>query len=110
MSRPPRLQGFDYRGRHSYFLTFCTFDRQNTFADPLIANELTTQILQTARWYDFLVLAYCVMPDHVHLLVHGQSDRADARRFATSLKRRTGQSYARSAKRPLWQEGYYEAL
>jgi len=108
VSRPPRLEDFDYRGRHSYFLTFCAADRQPVLGDPAIANMVTAQILQTARWYDFIVLAYCIMPDHLHLLVHGQTDRADARRFVTSLKRRTGQSYASSADKPLWQEGYYD--
>ena len=28
----------------------------------------------------FDVLAYCVMPDHVHILLEGQSDEADFRR------------------------------
>jgi putative transposase len=108
VSRPSRLKNFDYRGRYSYFLTFCTADRQQVLGDPATASMVTAHILQTARWYDFVVLAYCIMPDHLHLLIHGQSDRADARRFASSLKRRTGQGYASSANTPLWQEGYYD--
>jgi len=50
------------------------------------------------------------MPDHLHLLVEGVTEGANLLRFVQVAKRRSGSVYARSARRPLWQEGYYERV
>jgi putative transposase len=108
VSRLPRLKDFDYRGRHAYFLTFCTYKRKLAFRDASIASMAVEQILRAAKRFEFDVLAYCVMPDHTHLLVHGQSDRSDLRRFVKRAKQSSGQIYARGAKEALWQDSYYD--
>ena len=108
VSRLPRLRGFDYRGRHAYFLTFCTYKRKATLDDASVAAMVIEQILQAARRFEFDVLAYCLMPDHVHLLVHGRSDRSDLRRFVKRTKQSSGQIHVRTAKEPLWQDSYYD--
>jgi putative transposase len=110
MSRPPRLPGFDYVGRYRYFLTFCTFERRKAFSDPIAATCVLTQFRRTAQTSAFVILAYCVMPDHVHLLVEGMTSSADLTRFVKRLKQSSGQIYARGAKQRLWQEGYYERV
>jgi putative transposase len=110
VSRPPRLRNFEYCGFYSYFLTFCTHRRHAAFADAAIARMTLEQILRSAARFKFAVFAYCLMPDHVHLLLHGQSNGADLRRFAKSAKQSSGQSYRSHAKSPLWQEGYYDRI
>ena len=110
MSRPPRLDGFEYRGRHSYFLTFCTYQRREVFRDSSIAAMVLRQVLLAAARFEFAVFAYCLMPDHVHLLLRGKSTLADLRRFAKRAKQSTGQIYRRNTKMPLWQEGYYDRV
>ena len=57
MSRPPRLDGFEYIGLHRYFLTFCARSRQTVFADPITAPETVSQFLRNASDEHFLVLA-----------------------------------------------------
>ena len=108
VSRLPRLKDFDYRGRHSYFLTFCTYKRKQTFIDPSLASMAVEQILRSAKRFEFDVLAYCLMPDHAHLLVHGRSNRSDLPRFVKGTKQSSGQIYSRTAKEPLWQDSYYD--
>lgn len=54
------------------------------------------------------VLAYCVMPDHLHLLVEGQTERAALKAFVKLAKQRTGFAFKRRYGAVLWQEGYYE--
>ena len=110
MSRPPRLQGFEYRGRYSYFLTFCTYERREVFVDPSVADIVLQRILRYSDRFDFAVFAYCLIPDHLHLLLRGESDRADLRRFAKRTKQSTGQIYRGRATTPLWQEGYYDRV
>jgi len=108
MSRPPRLHGFEYSGRHLYFLTFCTDRRAEILRDHGVATMVIECIRRSSHRYGFAVYAYCLMPDHVHLLVHGTSAAADLRRFVKTAKQSSGQTYAARTKRRLWQDGYYD--
>jgi REP-associated tyrosine transposase len=80
------------------------------FLDRAVAAMVVRQILLAAARFEFAVLAYCLMPDHAHLLVHGRSEHADLRRFAKRTKQSSGQRYQRGANEPLWQEGYYDRV
>ena len=48
------------------------------------------------------------MPDHVHVLVYGTTERADFRAFALLFKKLTGFYHRKQVGRRLWQVGYYE--
>jgi putative transposase len=68
------------------------------------------QILRGAARFEFEVFAYCLMPDHVHLLVHGRSDRSDLHCFMKRAKQSSGQIHAARARQPLWQDSYYDRV
>ena len=110
MSRPRRLEGFNYVGRYRYFLTFCTRDRLPVFEEGEIAEQTLAQFRRTSTLERFAILAYCLMPEHAHLLVEGLRIDSDFRRFAKMAKQRSGSAYARSRHERLWQEGYYEQV
>ena len=110
MSRPKRLSNISYVGRARYFLTFCTYERLKAFTNPEIATGTLEQFRRTATIEQFAILAYCVMPDHVHLLVEGMTATSDLRRFAKMGKQRSGGVYRRRQGHRLWQEGYYERV
>jgi putative transposase len=110
MSRPARLAGFDYVGPQRYFLTLCTFARRHTLRDPAIASMVESHFLRTADQMAFAVLVYCLMPDHLHLLLEGITPAADLCRFVKRAKQGTGQRYAHRVRAPLWQAGYYERV
>jgi putative transposase len=110
MSRPPRIQGFDYRGPYRYLLTFCTFQRRECFRADDVVSMVMRHFRRTARAEGFALLAYCLMPDHVHLLVEGTTPAADLRRFVKRTKQSTGQVYARTKDARLWDEGYHDRV
>ena len=110
MARPRRIQGFNYEGPHRYLLTFCTSNRREVFRESRMAEGALLQFRRTARLEGFALLAYCVMPDHVHLLVEGRTASANLRRFAKRAKQSSGQTYAHRYSAPLWQEGFYERV
>jgi REP element-mobilizing transposase RayT len=91
--RPERLKTFDYIGLHQYFLTFCTYERRQIFAEPEHVAVVRTQIQRAAADLRFAVLAYCYMPDHVHLLVEGLADDSDGRQFISRAKQYSGFHY-----------------
>jgi REP element-mobilizing transposase RayT len=108
MSRPQRLDGFDYLGPRQYFLTFCTRRRLPVFRDADMARLVLAQLHRTGSRHSFLYLAYCLMPDHAHALVEGLTTQASLPLFVKSAKESSGRAYFRRTGRPLWQEGYYE--
>jgi putative transposase len=55
----------------------------------------------------FRLLAYCFMPDHLHLLVEG-SGASDLARFIKAFKQETSFDYKRRVGRVLWQRSYYD--
>jgi REP element-mobilizing transposase RayT len=97
MSRPARVAGFDYIGCYRYFLTSCTRDRRRSFEDPIAVSETLQAIRAAAVETDMALLAYCFMPDHVHLLVEGTTDHASAR--AWSIRHSTIRTWDRIAGR-----------
>jgi putative transposase len=106
--RPPRLPSFSYIGRHRYSLTFCVHNRRQVFADDRLVTLMLEQISRAAHDLGFAILAYCFMPDHLHLLVEAQTDDANLVKFAHALKQRTGFAYLRTSPHILWQKGYFD--
>jgi REP element-mobilizing transposase RayT len=80
------------------------------FRDPVVVNLVNTQIVRTAAAECFAVLAYCFMPDHVHLLVRGLTREASLERFAKMTKQRSGALYTRRYRAPLWQTSYHDRV
>ena len=106
--RPPRLDGFSYVGAYQYFVTCCTNRRREVFRSDDEARWLIAQTLQSFEARQFAVIAYCVMPDHVHLLVEGLTAHADFKASMHSWKLTTGFAWKKRTGERLWQEGFYE--
>ncbi|MEQ1761015.1 MAG: transposase [Vicinamibacterales bacterium] len=110
MSRPHRLPGFSYLGPSRYFLTLCTHRRASAFRSPDVVQRTLLEFFRTSHYASFAVLAYCFMPDHLHLLVEGTSAWSDLQAFVTVAKRCSGTAHAAIHGTPLWQEGYHERV
>jgi putative transposase len=108
--RPPRLRDFDYCGIHTYFLTICTFDRRRLFESTDCVTQVTAHLLRTAADYEFVIVAYCFMPDHLHALVEATALDSDFRKFTSMFKQRSAYQYRCAGSGQLWQEGYYERV
>jgi putative transposase len=106
--RPGRLEGFPYVGLYRYFLTICAIRPTIPFQNRKVVESVLEQLRHFTAREQFALLAYCFMPDHVHLLVEGLSDGSDLRRLVTRWKQVTGFSYQRLEGRPLWWSGYHD--
>ena len=109
--RPTRLKNFPYVGKYHYSLCFTTNSRRRIFQSHPLANAAIQQIRKTCELEMFVILAYCVMPDHVHLVLEGKTGRSDLRRCAKLTKQRV-ECVARKEFQVhrLWQKGYYERV
>jgi putative transposase len=106
----PRLDPALYIGLQRYFLTFCTAGRRRCFVDGAIVTLVRDQILRSAERFDFVVVAYCFMPDHLHLLIEGTTDGADAIAFVHQAKQRSGYAYRGTGPGRLWQPSFYDHI
>lgn len=58
----------------AHFLTAKTFENTPFFHDPACALIFCEELEAVRKKYDFHVLAFVVMPDHVHLLLWWDKD------------------------------------
>jgi REP-associated tyrosine transposase len=106
--RPEHPKTFSYTGFHRYFLTFCTDRRARVFVADLPVKLVFVQLVRTATQEQFAILAYCFMPDHLHLLVEGRSEQSDCRQFISRFKQLSGFYYNKEFNSRLWQRYGYE--
>ena len=108
--KPEHLKAFDYLGLHLYFLTFCTNQRHRLFVTADRVATARTQIVRAASEQRFALTAYCFMPDHCHLLVEGEADDSDCRRFIARAKQYSGFHYQAAFRQRLWQRYGHERV
>ena len=107
---PPRVKGFDYRGPRRYFVTVCTHRRLQWLANVEDARHFAEQISPFFEARGFAVLAYCLMPDHAHLLLEGVVETADFAEAMRAWKQRTGYDWKRRHGTSLWQAGFHDRV
>ena len=107
-NKPPHLKHFDYTGLHRYSLTFCTDQRRQIFIKKDAVDLVLLQISRAATECEFAVITYCFMYDHLHLLVHGQSETADGKGFIAKAKQYSGYYFKKQFHGRLWQRYGYE--
>ena len=106
--KPEHITGLDYLGPRQYFLTFCTHSRRRCFVTDDAVATVRTQIERAAVEEDIALIAYCYMPDHLHLLVNGERENSDCRAFIKRSKQFSGFYYQKAFGRRLWQRYGYE--
>lgn len=107
---PGHLKSFDYVGLHRYSLTFCAHARTPAFTSADRVDLVLQQFLRSAADVGMAILAYCFMPDHVHLLVEGQSEGSDCRAFIKRAKQFSGFHYKQRFGMKLWQRYGFERV
>jgi putative transposase len=107
-NNPGHLKGFSYIGLHRYSLIFCTDGRRRVFTDAAAVDLVVQQLLRASSEQKFSVIAYCFMPDHLHLLIEGASDNSDGKRFIKTFKQYSGYYYSQRRHETLWQRYGFE--
>ena len=103
-----RLPAASYVGLRRYFLTFCCFERRKCFLQSDFNLYFVVQLREQSAVHQFAALAYCLMPDHVHLLVEALAVSSNLAPFVKAFKQATGFEYERRTGKRLWQRYYYD--
>jgi len=80
------------------------------FSDPRVVRSCVSVLADVLRNSDCVALAYCFMPDHLHLVLEGRSERADVLGVAARFKQKTGYWFASSAPHVMWQKDFYDTI
>ena len=106
----PRLKDFNYSGTYAYFLTILTKDHTAYFKEAEVIDSLIDILIETARLERFDVLAYCFMPDHLHLLVSGDDDNSNLMKFISLFRQKSGYWFKKNYNKNLWHISYYDHI
>lgn len=121
-----RLKHFDYSTPGAYFITICTANRENLFWSDrrgelrspanvplsdigiIVDNEI--QKLNTV-YATVLVDKYCIMPNHIHMIISINADENGRTQFAPTISRVIKQfkgSITKQIGRPIWQKSFFD--
>ena len=104
----PRMVGFPYRGGYRYHLVFTTKSFGRVLRDAW-AELAVTELHAAALATGFSLDAYCVMPDHVHVLVAGDAALdSNLKGFAHRFKQALGFKFKQATGNALWHRSYYD--
>ena len=92
-----RLEKQHYVGCRTYFLTICCDQRRHVFQAHERAQWAIDCLRERAASHHFAVLAYCIMPDHLHAVVEGLDPASDLLQFVKIFKQVTGFAIRKNA-------------
>jgi REP element-mobilizing transposase RayT len=105
-----RLPRPDYLGCRRYFVTLCCFERRAVFLDEELCAEFLSALATESLHQEFAVLAYCLMPDHVHLLAQGLEASSGLSRFVRAVKQNSGFHLKRKTRSAIWQRFFHDHI
>ena len=106
----PRLARHNYLGQGYYFVTLCCHHRRPIFRNPRRCDWFLEILREKAGAKLFNVLAYCIMPDHCHLLLQGLHPASNLLLFIKTLKIKTSRIYLEQENKQLWQHSFFEHI
>jgi putative transposase len=106
----PRLKTFAYRGRFAYFVTSVTRGRRRWFSEPRTAEAVVATLLKSCERHEFRVIAYCVMPDHIHALVLGENDGSNLKKMMRLFKQTSSFQFHAETGELLWRISYHDRV
>ncbi len=108
--RSTRLPSDSYLGQRIYFVTICCDRRSPHLRPPAFAQFVLKLLHECAANYSFVLHAFCVMPDHLHVLAEGTHPQSNLREFIRLFKQHTAFEFRKSFPGRLWEKSYYDYI
>jgi len=105
-----RLASHDYASATPLHVIICTCDQEQVLTGSL-AKRVSQSIEKTSELLGYELYAYCVMPDHVHVLLSPARSEAPLREWLRKFKSFTTRQYQCTAgKARLWQRSAFDRV
>src|ERR1700733_963706 len=105
-----RLSREHYRGQVNVAFTLCVAGKAALFTDSKVVSVFVVLLTASARKHDCVVPIYCFMPDHVHMLLSGQSELSDAWAAVVRFKQQTGFWLGEHRQDVRWQKDFFDHI
>ena len=95
----------------TYFFTLVTYNRKPIFSDKAAVEILLKAIQQTQIRKPFDLIAYCILFDHLHLLISLPIDERSYSQIIRNVKRITTKDVRELLGKPellIWQDRFWE--
>jgi len=108
-SRSNRLADYDYSFDRPIHVTICTENKQNIFNSKDNAEIVIDELFQSSKDFGFIILCYCLMPDHLHVVLSPGNSAYPLSKFLNIFKGRTTAIFrkAKGLKR-IWQRSAFD--
>ena len=104
-----RLRDFDYSQAVPCSVTVCALERREIFVRPDVNGAVVDCLQHEAKRLGFRLIAYCLMPDHLHLLVIPPGAGKDVSALVGAFKSRsTRLLWVKGLQGRLWQSSFYD--
>jgi putative transposase len=105
-----RRPHFNYAARRLYFVTIVVSGRRKLFLDHRLANVVIYRLHELRRRMQFQLYCYCLMPDHLHLLIGMGESGKTLGEICGAFKSLTTRDYWRWHEGRLWQRQFYDHI
>jgi putative transposase len=99
-----------YTGARTYFITILARQRRPHFTRAEVVALASSEMARAAAQTRFEIVASCFMPDHVHLVVQGQTLGADFLLFVKKAKQYSAFYVKQRFGLVLWARGYHDRI
>ncbi len=111
--RKHRLPLDRYEGRVRVTFTLCIEGKKTFFTEKAIVDkflEILIETIETKNKYNCKNWVYIFMPDHLHLILEGNSEKADLWKTVVLFKQKTGFWLSKNRKGIRWQKDFYDHI
>jgi REP element-mobilizing transposase RayT len=106
-----RLSNYDYSEDRPIHVTICTDNKKNIFDSENKAKITIEELLKSSKELGFRILCYCLMPDHLHIVLSPGHSALPLSKFLNVFKGRTSKVFReREGLDKLWQRSAYDHI
>jgi len=108
-SRSNRLSNYDYSKDQPIHVTICTDNKEKIFNSEANAKIVINELLKTVKDLKFRILCYCLMPDHLHVIVSPGESALPLSKFLNVFKGKTAAVLKdKENLRKIWQRSAFD--
>ena len=105
-----RLPLLLYKGKVRITFTLCVEGKKTFFARKTTVNKFLEILREAKNKHDCKNWVYIFMPDHLHLIIEGNSEKSDLWRMMSLFKQKTGFWLSQNAIGIKWQKDFYDHI
>jgi putative transposase len=105
-----RLSPSNYVGTSWFFVTMCSWKRRPVFTSPAVCRWFLHLLRNEVHSHRFALHAYCLMPDHIHLLTEGEHSDSNLIQLVRAIKSKSTIQFQRKPGEHLWQDKFYDHI